>query len=235
MTDSRGLQILIKNGKEKRMDSKGIDFKAMPRTAIRVITSPSAFFREMPKTGGFGEPLVFMMVMGLVAGIVNIVLGIVGLHAGIGKALASIIIYPFGVAIFGFIGAAVVFVIWKLMGSREPYETAYRCMAYITALWPITSALGPISYIGVLIMALVMYFYVIATIEAHNIPSHRAWLVFGIIGAILIVLLISARIEQRGETMKYRKQLEQSTLEMQKNSEEARRALEEMQKRLEKK
>ncbi len=220
------------------MDSKGVDFKEMPRTAIRVITSPAVFFREMPKTGGFAEPLVFMMVMGVMAGIVNAALSIFGLHVGvgIGKALASIITYPLVIAVLGFIWAAIIFVLWKLMGSREPYETAYRCMAYITALWPITTALGAVPYIGVLpIMALVMYFYVIATIEAHKIPSRRAWLVFGIIGAILIVLLISARIEQRGETMKYRKQLEQSTKEMQKDSEDAQKALEEMQRQLEKK
>jgi len=219
-------------------EKNGIDFKAMPRTAVRVITSPAAFFRDMPKTGGFAEPLVFMMVMGVAAGIVNAVLSIVGIHAGvgIGKALSSIIKYPLVVAVLGFIWSAIVFVIWKFMGSREPYETAYRCSAYITSLWPIITALNVISRAGVLIViAIGVSFYGIASIEAHKIPSRRTWPVFGILGAILLVLLMSSRIEQRGETMKYRKQLEQSTKEMQKNSEDAQKALEEMQKQLEKK
>ena len=64
------------------MDNKSIDFAAMPQTAIKVVTSPAVFFKQMPKTGGFGEPLVFMMVMGLVAGIVNAVLSFIGLHIG---------------------------------------------------------------------------------------------------------------------------------------------------------
>ena len=217
-------------------EKTGIDFKAMPQTAIRVITSPAAFFREMPKTGGFVEPLVFMLVMGVIAGIVNVALSFAGIHAGIGKALLSIIRYPIAAAALGFIWAAIVFVIWKLVGSGEPYETAYRCMAYITALWPITTALDAIPYVGLLLsIALVAYFYVIATIEAHRVPSRRAWLVFGIIGALLVSLFVGGRIAQRGEAMKYRKQLEQPTQEMQKNSEEARKALEEMQKQLEKK
>jgi type VI protein secretion system component VasK len=79
---------------------------------------------------------------------------------------------------------------------------------------------------------------VIASIETHKISSRRAWLVFGIIGAILIVMSFGFIIAQRAmveESSKYRKQLEQSTQEMQKNSEEARKALEEMQKQLEKK
>ncbi len=238
MTDSRELRLLIKKLKgEKCMEEKiKIDFAAIPRTAIKVIVSPAVFFREMPKTGGFVEPLVFMMVMGVTAGIVNVALSFVGIHAGIGKALSSIIRYPVVAAVLGFIWASIVFVIWKLVGSGEPYATAYRCMAYITALWPMTTALDAIPYIGLLLsIALVAYFYVIASIETHKIPSRRAWLVFGIIGAILIVLLVSARIEQRGETMKYRKQLEQSTKETQKDSEEALKSLEEMRKQLEKK
>jgi hypothetical protein len=222
-------------------ETKDIDFRAMARTAVRVITSPAAFFREMPRTGGFGGPIVFMMVMGLAAGIVNAVLSIIGLHIGmgIGMALVSIIIYPLVGAVLGFIGAAIVFVIWKLMGSREPYETAYRCVAYLAALWPITTALNVVPYIGVLIViAIWVYFYVIASIETHKISSRRAWLVFGIIGAILIAMSFGFIIAQRAmmeESSKYRKQLEQSTEEMQKNSEEAQKALEEMQKQLEKK
>jgi len=43
------------------MDGKSIDFAAIPQTAVKVLTSPSEFFRQMPKTGGFVEPLVFMI------------------------------------------------------------------------------------------------------------------------------------------------------------------------------
>ena len=223
------------------MDNKSIDFAAMPQTAIKVVTSPAVFFKEMPKTGGFGEPLVFMMVMGLVAGIVNAVLSFIGLHigVGIGMALASLIIYPLVGAVLGFIGAAIVFVIWKLMGSRESYETAYRCMAYLAALWPITTAINVVPYIGMLIViAIWVYYYAIASIETHKISSRRAWLVFGIIGAVLVVMSFGYIIAQRAmmeEASKYRKQLEQSTQEMQKNAEEAQKALEEMQRQLEKK
>lgn len=222
-------------------ETKGVDFRAILRTAIRVIASPAAFFQDMPKTGGFGEPLVFMMVMGVTAGIVNAVLSIVGLHIGmgVGKALASIIIHPLVIAVLGFIWSAIVFVLWKLMGSHEPYETAYRCSAYITALWPIAMALKVIPHASVLVViAIGVCVYVIASIKVHNISSRRAWLVFGIIGAIFIVMSLGAIIAQRAtieETMKYRKQLEQSTGEIQKDSEEARRAFEETQMRLENK
>ena len=53
-----------------------------------------------------------------------------------------IIFMPIAVAIGSFIGGAILFIIWKLMGSQEDYETAYRCGAYLMALAPITAIIG---------------------------------------------------------------------------------------------
>jgi hypothetical protein len=228
----------LKSQCERRtgMEQTGIDFAAMPQTAIKVITSPATFFREMKKTGGFVEPLVFMAIMGVVAGLVQAVLAMAGLSVGVGvgMAIAVVFIYPIAIAILGFIGAAIIFVIWKLMGSQEPYETAYRCMAYLTALWPITTALGAIPYIGiVLTIAIMTYFYVIVSVEAHKIPSQRAWLVFGIIGAALILMGVGAEIAKRalqGKMQMYQQQMEGTAKEMQKSSEAMKKALEQMQK-----
>ncbi len=218
------------------MEQKGIDFAAMPQKAIKVLTSPAAFFREMPKTGGFIEPLVFMAIMGVVAGLVQAVLTMAGLSVGmgVGMALAVVIIYPIVIAILGFIGAAIVFVIWKLMGSQESYETAYRCAAYIAVLWPITTALGAVPYIGVVAsIALMTFFYVTASVETHKIASQKAWIVFGIIGAALIFMGIGAEIAKRAlqkNMMMYQQQMEGTAKEMQKSSEAMKKALEEMQK-----
>ncbi len=223
------------------MEKQGIDFAAMPVTAIKVITSPAVFFREMPKTGGFVEPLVFMAVMGAVAGLVQAILAILGfnLGTGTGMAISSIIIFPIMAAIFGFIGAAIAFVIWKLMGSTEPYETAYRCVAYITALWPVTTILGTIPYLGiVLVIALTVYYYAIAGIEAHKIATQTAWLVSGIIGVILIAMSIGGAIASRSlrsESLQYQKQMEETAKEMQKSSEATKKALEELQKKMQNK
>lgn len=132
------------------MEGKGINFAAFPQTAIKVLTAPAAFFREMPKTGGFVEPLVFAVVMGVIAGLIQSVISILGLNvaAGMATGVASIVIMPIMIAIVGFVGAAILFVIWKLMGSQESYETAYRCGAYISAFAPIAAVLSIIPYLG---------------------------------------------------------------------------------------
>jgi hypothetical protein len=182
------------------MGQQGMDFAAIPQTAIRFITSPAIFYREMPKKGGFAEPLVFLVAMGVIGGIIQALASLVVVSPGAGAmvGMASIIFIPVGVAIFGFIGAAIMFVIWKLMGSQEDYETAYRCGAYAAAFTPITMALGLIPYAGSAVGILIMvYLMVVASVEVHNLAAGKAWLVFGILGAILVVMSISGQIAAR--------------------------------------
>lgn len=212
------------------MESKSINFAAIPQTAIKVLTTPAAFFREMPKTGGFVEPLVFAVVMGVIAGLIQSVISILGLNvaAGMVAGVASIVIMPIMIAIFGFVGAAILFVIWKLMGSQESYETAYRCGAYISALSPILTVVGFIPYLGA-IAGIVVYtfFLVTASIEVHKIPSQKAWLVFGIIGAIFIIIGLSGQMAARKfsnewagkakEMEKAAKDMEEAAKKMQEN------------------
>jgi hypothetical protein len=183
------------------MEKKSIDFAAIPQTALKVLTSPVSFFREMAKTGGFVEPLVFLVALAIVTAIVDGVLGILGLKfiLSVWAALFSIIITPVVAVIGGFIVAAILFIIWKLLGSQESYETAYRCVAYLAALWPIMAMAGAIPYIGALIsIGLLTYFLVTASVETHKISSQKAWVVFGIIGAALFFISLGAQIATQG-------------------------------------
>lgn len=173
------------------MKHNEINFAAMPQTAINVITKPADFFKSMPKTGGFLEPLIFAVIMGLISGIIQAILSFVGLGsagsygAGMAAGFGAIIFMPIAVAIGSFIGAAILFVIWKLMGSQENYETAYRCGAYLMALAPITSLINVIPYAGAIIsLAICTFYLVMASVYVHKIPAQKAWLVFGIIALI---------------------------------------------------
>jgi len=213
--------------------TKNIDFAAIPQTAIKVVTAPAEFFRDMPKTGGFVEPLVFMVVIGVVSGIIQAVLSILHLNVvgGVAAGVASIIILPIAIAIFGFVSAGIAFVIWKVMGSQESYETAYRCVAYAGAISPITTILGIIPYLGSALGILIgTYFIVIASVEVHKIPAKKAWTVFGIIAAVLVLLSISGQFAARrisSEAGRFQEEMKEATTQMQKSAEESRKAAEE--------
>lgn len=223
------------------MEPKGINIAAVPQTAISVLTNPSGFFMKMPKTGGFVEPLVFAVIMGVISGLIQTLFSIFNFAAGMAMGVASVIIVPIMVAIFGFVGAAIMFVIWKLMGSEESYETAYRCGAYISVLTPITTVLGIIPYVGTAIgIVLMTLFIVLASIVVHRIPSGKAWLVFGIIGAVLIILNIGGQFAARrfaGNATQFQKEMEETSKNIQelaKKTEDARKAAESLQKQMEK-
>jgi hypothetical protein len=168
-------------------------------TALQVITRPGEFFRTMPKSGGFLPPLTFMVALGLATGLVHTLLSLLRLSpGGTVTGLAALILVPIVVGVFGFIGAAILFIIWKLMGSGESYETAYRGMAYTAAIMPITAVLGIIPYLGGLIGLLWMtYLIVVVSIAVHGINPKTAWVGFGAICAFFAVTSLSAEYAGR--------------------------------------
>ncbi len=222
------------------MDTKRINCAAIPQTAVKVVTDPAQFFRDIPKTGGYIEPLVFMVIMGAASGVlvgllqaISHILGLnlfFGSQLGLSALIIMPIMYAVVFAIFGFVMAAILFVIWKLMGSRESYETAYRCTACLSALAPIAAVLNVIPYLGgALALIIGTYYLVTASVQTHGIPSQKGWLVFGILAAIFIVFSVSAQITAR----RFARNMEQATESWKNAADEMQKAAEEMQKRME--
>jgi hypothetical protein len=215
------------------MEANDINFAAMPQTAVRVVTAPAEFFKSMPKTGGFVEPLIFAAIMAVIAGFIKALINILGLsyaYVGFVESLGMIIFVPIFAVIGSFIGAAIIYVIWKLMGSQENYETSYRCAAYLMALAPIVAIISVIPYVGGIInMAIYVYYLVIASTQVHNIPSQKAWRVFGVIGAIFALIGITAEYKARNmapTAEQYRKTAEEINKQYLKQIEEARKQAE---------
>jgi Uncharacterized protein conserved in archaea len=186
------------------MKAKDINFAAMPQTAIRVVTAPSEFFKQMPKTGGFLEPLVFALVMGFAASVILAIWSLLGCgyggqaSPGFAAVFLSIIYLPVILAICSFIGAAIIFYIWRFMGSTQNYEVSYRCMAYLMALAPITAVIKVVPYAGtILSFAIGIFYIVIVSTEVHGIPVRKALQVFGIIGVVLTMLLLYSEYSAR--------------------------------------
>jgi len=165
-------------------------------TAIKVVTDPLGFFKNMAKSGGFVEPLIFIIAMGVISGILQAIMAFFGLARGVpfSMAVASIVIGPVLMAVFGFIATFILFIIWKIVGSQESFETAFRCYAYISAIIPINTVMSIIPYAGPVLGFLWMtYLIIIASIEVHNIKPVIAWIVFGAICAILSISSITSQ------------------------------------------
>lgn len=172
----------------------------VPGKMRAVLLSPAAFYREMPRTGGFVEPLVFAVVTGTLAAVVMVVMGMLGLGAGsmLPLGFMAMILAPFLVAIGSFIGAGVIFVIWKLMGSSENYETAYRCVTSAYACAPVAALVAGIPYLGSLVqIAWPMALLAVASIEVHGREPRLAWGVFGALALLGAFSSLSAEYTAR--------------------------------------
>ena len=172
--------------------------------ARAVITKPADFYRNMPKSGGFGDPLVFVVVMGAITGVIVAIMSLVGLGGAAGMGIAggvgliAIITMPIFAIIGSFIGAAIMFVIWRLMGSEQSFETGYRCVAYASAIYPITTLLALVPYVGSLLgLAWMFYLMYVASIEVHGIAARTAMIVLGIIVGLLALLNIATERASR--------------------------------------
>lgn len=200
--------------------------------AKRVATGPAEFYRDMPQSGGFAEPCIFLLVMALIMGALATLLSLFGMgHIGaMAIGFGSFILFPIMAVIGSFIGALVMFVIWKLMGSAKDYEAAYRCIAYAAVIYPITPLVGWMPYLGTIItMGLGMYLMYVATIEVHQIKQQTAQTVIGVLAAVLILMQLSGEYTARN----IQAQMEESAKEWQESAEKASKAFEEMSKNAE--
>ncbi|RUM93564.1 MAG: hypothetical protein DSZ28_07820 [Thiothrix sp.] len=169
-------------------------FSSIINDAIQVITHPVRFYRQMEKSGGFATPIIFVIVMSITTGLIVAILSFfgTGISAGITIGLMAIVMIPILALIGSFIGAAILFVIWKLLGSEESFETTYRCVAYSMAIIPFTALLGLIPYLGSIIkIAWSTFLIYVASIKVHNIRSGSAMTVFGVLGVIMLVMTLS--------------------------------------------
>ena len=179
------------------------DINSVINDAKSVITAPSTYFQNMKKTGGLVEPLIFIAVMAVVTGVLAAVLSFffsaVGLRA---FGLGAIIFIPIGALIGAFIGAGILFVIWKLMGSEQDYEASFRCLAATMAIYPVTTLLSILPYIGTIAtVAWGTYLLIEASVAVHGRERKASQLVFGVIGVVLHIMNVSSEytIRQMGD------------------------------------
>lgn len=178
----------------------GFDFGSLIEDAKLVITDPVGFYRNMPSDGGLQRPLLFVIVMAVLLALISTVMSIFGWGplGAVAIGIGSLILLPIAAVIGSFIGAAILYVIWTLMGSEQDYRTAYRCVAYTGAIFPITGVLGVIPYIGSIIgIVWGMFLLAIASIEVHGRTQQLSYRVFGILGVIMILGNITSEYQSR--------------------------------------
>ncbi len=180
--------------------SSTFDLGKLVEDAKAVITNPVGFYRNMPKTGGYAEPVIFVLVMAAIAGLLAAVFSFIGVGqvGGMAVGFFAIIIMPIMALMWSFIVSLIMFVIWKLMGSPYGFETAYRSVAYSAAIFPIVFFLNLVPYVGSIIgVCWAMYLLFTASQEVHGASRQTAMMVFGVLALLAVFFQISSEIATR--------------------------------------
>ena len=141
-----------------------------------VFFKPKDFYQNMPTTGGFPPPLIFLAVcLGISALISNIIWGTV---AGFFYFLI------FGL-IFSFIGAAILyFVGQQFFEGKGTYEGTYRVVAYAG----VVSLLGWIPVVNFLAALYGFYLQIVGLEKVHKITQGQAVVTVLIAFAVYLIV-----------------------------------------------
>ena len=190
------------SGAQEYVHIENTDSGGIVGQAIKVITNPVGFYRTMSKSGGYMEPLLFLVVLSVTAGVVSSVLSLfgTGYRGMLGGGVMSFLFVPIFAVVFGFIGAGILHVIWKIMGSRRDFETSYRCVAYSAAISPVMAVLNLIPGLGTFVSSLwPMALMAVASIYVHDRGKKASWSVFGALAAFSLV--INMAVEEASQDM----------------------------------
>jgi len=154
-------------------------------TLKKVLTNPEGFFSEMPKEGGYGEPLKFatinFAIFGLLSGIVAVVMK--------GSSPTSIVSTLIGAVIGGIIGlfifGIILFILFKIVGGSGSYEGTVRILSYTSA----TQILTWIPLIGILAALYSIWLNIVGGKHVHNISTVRSAIAV-LIPVVIIVILV---------------------------------------------
>jgi hypothetical protein len=172
-----------------------------------VMQRPSDFYREMPKTGGYADPLTFAAISfisyALLAALLTAIFGrgmymdgmyggmYNGMHGDAGDfgffaILMTVIITPIAGIISLFIEAAILYVIYKVLGGTGSYEGTVRFVSYATAVL----VLSWIPIIGLIVGIYGIYLYIVGGMHVHDVSMARSAIAV-LLPTLLVILLVA--------------------------------------------
>lgn len=151
-----------------------------------VLIKPSDFFQNMPTTGGFPPPLIFLAICLGISGIISaIVWGYLG---------AFFYYVIFGL-IFSFIGAAILhFIAQQFFEGKATYEGMYRVMAYAGVVNLVTW----IPVVGLFAGLYGLYLQIVGVEKVQQITAGQAVVTVLIALAVYIILALIVGVPSFG-------------------------------------
>jgi hypothetical protein len=162
-----------------------------------VIQRPTDFYRKMPTTGGYAEPLTFAAISYFIYGLLSALFnrgmmggmygyGMMGTGGyGLSTSLTVAIMIPIMGIISIIIGAAILYLIYKVLGGEGSYEGTLRFICYASAVL----LLSWIPLIGWIFGFYGIYLYIVGGMIVHNVSMARS-VIAVLLPTFLVFLLV---------------------------------------------
>ncbi|RXA19796.1 hypothetical protein EQO05_08120 [Methanosarcina sp. MSH10X1] len=178
-----------------------------------VMRRPSDFYRRMPETGGYADPITFAAISFIIYALLTALLALLlgrqmymdGMYGGMYDdmygdtrglgfyaILMSVIITPIAGIISLFIEAAILYVIYKVLGGSGSYEGTVRFISYATAVL----VLSWIPIIGWIAGIYGVYLYIVGGMHVHDVSMLKS--AVAIFLPVLLVILLMIIVAMAG-------------------------------------
>ncbi len=148
-------------------------------TAKNIIVKPFDFFKEMPTTGGYKDPLIFAVITAVVMGI-----GLTVITLGVG--FLAIIFAPLAIVISLFLAALLLLLCSKIVGGQGSYEATLRVAAYAN----IVNLIGWIPIVSILGSLYGLFLTYLGIKEVHKLTTGKAIIAVALSMVIVFVIVI---------------------------------------------
>jgi len=172
-----------------------------------VMLRPSDFYRSMPKVGGYADPLIFAAISFIIYGLLTALLAGLfgrgmymggmydgmygGMYNGAGEfslftILTTVIVLPVAGIISLFIEAAILYIIYKVLGGKGSYEGTMRFVSYATAVLVVSW----IPLVGWIAGLYGIYLYIVGGMHVHNVSMGKSAIAI-LLPTILVFILMA--------------------------------------------
>ncbi|MBN1897794.1 MAG: YIP1 family protein [Spirochaetes bacterium] len=177
------------------MAGSGFNLNKLIDESKQTLLAPKAYFSAMAKTGGLVDPIIKAVVYGLVAGIITLILGLIGIGAA---GVSTIIMTPIMALIGLFIGGIIILIISAICGGSTDFEANIRVTASISVLLPIQSLLIVFNSINFYLGAIVglavslygLWLLYLALTKSLSAKDNIAKIIVGIFAILSIILTV---------------------------------------------
>lgn len=181
---------------DKKREVGNIMIDKFVNTWKSVIFQPNNFFKDMPTSGGYGDPLVFAFINSIIYAIIACISTLVQMRSpGVMPdfmvaisyiiSLFHLITTPIFSIIGLFIGAAIYFVCFKIVGGSGSYEGTFRILAYTSVVAVIS---GVLSLILVFIIPYPSMNQMIGIIT--NTAGLKEYMQYAVYSVVLVLITI---------------------------------------------